>query len=255
MKQPEAGRSRDVNGIQMHFEELGSGEPLLLLHGFAGSSADWVHVFNLEELGREYRVLAPDLRGHGRTTPVDNLTIRQCALDVLEWLDQLGISRYRAVGLSLGGKTLLHLATLQPDRLEAMVMVSATPYFPPQARALMAHMKEENQSAEEWAVMRARHKHGDGQIRALWRIGHGFKDSYDDMCFTPPQLSRIRARTLIVAGDRDPMYPVELSLEMYRAIPNASLWVVPGGDHGPIFGDQREAFAATARAFLRAGAG
>ena len=136
-----------------------------------------------------------------------------------------------------------------------LVAVSATPYFPQQARALMAHMKEESQSADEWAVMRARHKHGDEQIRALWRIGNGFKDSYDDMCFTPPRLSLIRARTLLVAGDRDPLYPVELSVEMYRAIPGASLWVVPGGGHGPIFGDQREGFAAAARAFLRAGPG
>jgi pimeloyl-ACP methyl ester carboxylesterase len=246
-----SGRGCDVNGIELYFEDFGSGEPLVLLHGFTGSSGDWVHVFELDELAKSYRVLTPDLRGHGRSTnPSGALTHRQCALDVFAWLDQLGIGRFRAIGLSLGGNTLLHMSTQQPERIEAMVIVSATPYYPVQARALMALMKEENQSPDEWAVMRARHKHGDEQIRALWRIGNGFKDSYDDMNFTPPLLSRITARTMIVAGDRDPLYPVELPVEMYRAIPSASLWVVPNGGHGPIFGEQRAGFVAAARAFL-----
>ncbi len=246
------GRRCNVNGIELYFEDFGSGEPLLLLHGFTGSSGDWVHVFELDELAKRYRVLAPDLRGHGGSTnPPGTLTHRQCALDTFAWLDQLGIERFRAIGLSLGGNTLLHMSTQQPQRVEAMVIVSATPYFPAQARALMALMTEENQSPEEWALLRARHKHGDEQIRALWRIGQGFKDSYEDMNFTPPLLSTITARTMIVAGDRDPLYPVELSVELYRAIPRASLWVVPNGGHGPVFGEQREAFATAARAFLR----
>ena len=63
--------------------------------------------------------------------------------------------------------------------------------------------------------------HGDDQIRALWATGHGFKDSYDDMNFTPPLLSTITARTLIVHGDRDPLYPVPLALEIYSAIPHS----------------------------------
>jgi pimeloyl-ACP methyl ester carboxylesterase len=51
-------------------------------------------------------------------------------------LDHLGIHRVQAVGLSGGGITLLHMATQQPDRVEAMIAISAPPYFPPQARAL-----------------------------------------------------------------------------------------------------------------------
>ena len=66
---------------------------------------------------------------------------------------------------------------------------------------------------------------------------NALKDSYDDMTFTPPYLSTITARTLIVHGDRDPLYPVNLAFEMYAAIPRSYLWVVPNGGHGPIFGD------------------
>ncbi len=53
------------------------------------------------------------------------------------------------------------------------------------------------------------------------------------MNFTAESLSRITARTLIVHGDRDPFYPVELAVELLRGIPNSALWVVPNGGHGP----------------------
>jgi len=53
------------------------------------------------------------------------------------------------------------------------------------------------------------------------------KDSYDDMNFTPPYLSTITARTLIIYGDRDPLYPVKIALEMYTAIHRSYLWIVP----------------------------
>lgn len=54
------------------------------------------------------------------------------------------------------------------------------------------------------------------------------------MSFTPEELSRIQARTLLVVGDRDTLVPLELALEMYRAIPNAALWVVPREGHSPV---------------------
>jgi pimeloyl-ACP methyl ester carboxylesterase len=80
---------------------------------------------------------------------------------------------------------------------------------------------------------------------------NALKDSYDDMNFTPPYLSTITARTLIVHGDRDPLYPVNLAMEMYEAIPRSYLWIVPNGGHSPIFGEMAERFAETALSFLR----
>ncbi len=55
---------------------------------------------------------------------------------------------------------------------------------------------------------------------------------------------------LIVYGDRDPIYPVELAIEMYRAIPDSYLWIIPDGGHGPIFGDMSMQFAQAAIFFL-----
>jgi pimeloyl-ACP methyl ester carboxylesterase len=243
----------NVNGFRLFFETRGDGAPLLLLHGGSGIGADWTLVFGADPAG--FRAIVPDMRGHGRSTNPGAFAIREAAADMFALLDHLGLARVSAIGLSLGAKTLLHMATQQPERIEAMVLVSATPYFPAQARAAMAQLSTEAFSDADWTLQRRRHVHGDDQIRMLFDQLRSLKDHHDDMAFTPPLLATITARTLIVHGDRDPLYPVELALEMYRAIPSSVLWIVPNGSHGPIFGAQAAPFVETALAHLRAAAG
>src|SRR5580765_4139167 len=127
----------DVNGIELHWEETGEGEPLLWLHGALGCGADWRHIFKEPPAG--YRLIAPDLRGHGASTnPSGVFTFRQCSLDVQALLRHLNLPRVKAFGLSGGGITLLHMAPAQPDSIESMVVVSAPPYFPGDARPAQA---------------------------------------------------------------------------------------------------------------------
>ena len=208
--------------------DSGSGVPLLLLHGFTGSGDNWNHVF--AETLPGYRVITPDLPGHGRSAnPRPDFKFADVARDVFALLDHLGLDRVKAIGVSAGANTLLHMATQQPSRIISMIHVSGTPRFPDQARAIMRATQGED---------------------ALARHARAFADDRDDMNFTPSTLSAITARTLIVHGDRDPLYPVEQAVELLRGIPNASLWVVPNGGHGPIFGDQAAPFVRTATAFL-----
>lgn len=241
-----------LNDLTMYYEMEGDGEPLLLLHGGTGCQEHWA-LAGRDQFVSEYTLIKPDARGHGRTNnPQKTITHRQCALDTLALLDHLGIQRCRAAGISMGGNILLHMATMQPERVEAMVVVSATMYFPEQARAIMRQVPlAEKQPPHEWETMRRRHKLGDEQIVALWEWSRGMQDSYDDMNFTPPWLGKITASTLIVYGDRDPLYPVEMAIEMYRAIPQSALWVVPNGGHGPIFFEAAELFAKMALTFFR----
>ncbi|MEW6125621.1 MAG: alpha/beta fold hydrolase [Acidobacteriota bacterium] len=239
-----------INDIEMYCEIYGEGEPLVLLHGFSGCGSNWQSF--VTDFVKEYQLIIPDLRGHGRTTnPSNTFTFRQSALDLFAMLDLLNIEKFKAIGLSGGAKTLLHMATQQPARIEAMVIVSCAPYFPDEARAIMQAMTPDSHTETEWQQMREWHKHGDAQIRALWTQAHHFKDSFDDMNFTPPLLSTITARTLIVHGDRDPFYPARLAIELYEAMPNAYLWMVPNAGHGPIFLEMTAPFIATALPFLR----
>jgi pimeloyl-ACP methyl ester carboxylesterase len=242
----------NVNGIDLHHEVRGEGPPLVLLHGFTGSSADFQHLFDLDALAQQFRLVLVDLRGHGASSfGAEPFSHRQCARDVRALLDHLEISRCKAVGVSFGGNTLLHLATSDPGRIEAMVLSGSPSHFPASARAIMAMVSPDEQSPAEWERMRGQHKHGDEQIRALWRQARAFKDSYDDMNFTPPLLGTISARTLLINGDRDPLYPAEIFLEMYRAIPNASLCFLPNAGHAPLFGEYRAFVVATVLAFLQ----
>jgi pimeloyl-ACP methyl ester carboxylesterase len=241
-----------LNGVRIYFEVQGSGEPLVLLHGFSGSSQDWKPL--IDEWSPHFQLIVPDLRGHGRSGPLAKPFRHQDAAgDVIALLDHLKIPAVKGLGVSAGGNILLHMATRQPDRVKAMVLVSATPYFPAQARPIMRAYPD-SLPEEQWEVLRRRHPGGEAQIGAILESTRAFADSYDDLNFTPPYLATIQARTLIVQGDRDPLYPVELSVEMARAIPRSSLWIVPGGGHGPIGGERWAEFVKTAGAFLRSDA-
>ena len=246
-----ATNSVSVNGIQMFYAAYGEGDPLLLLHGFNNTHHAWRDF--VPELSRRFKIIAPDLRGHGRSTnPSGEFTHRQSARDVLALLDHLGIRKVRAMGISTGGMTLLHLATHDPDRLEAMVLIGATIYFPEEARRIMRRSTVESLNESAFERLRKVHLHGDDQIKALRRQFNGFKDSYDDMNFTAPFLSTITARTLIVHGDRDEFFPVNIPVEMYRSIPKSYLWIVPNGGHVPIHGSSRPEFLRIAAEFFSA---
>jgi pimeloyl-ACP methyl ester carboxylesterase len=243
------GRIELLNGAPLYFEVHGTGEPVLLLHGFSGSSADWKSAIG--QWSGDFQLVVPDLRGHGRSGILaEPFRHQDAAGDILALLDHLHIGACKGVGISAGGNILLHMATSRPERVKAMVLVSATSYFPPQARAIMRQYPDSVTPAQR-EFLRSRHPGGDPQIDAILASTKAFADSYDDMNFTPPYLSTIQARTLIVQGDRDPLYPIEISLEMAKAIPHSSLWIVPDGGHGPVTGDGWPGFLETAGKFLR----
>jgi pimeloyl-ACP methyl ester carboxylesterase len=240
----------EVNGVELNYESTGDGEPLLWLHGFMGAGQDWKYIFDEAPAG--FRLIAPDLRGHGASTnPSGRFSFREAAADILALLQHLRLDAVKAIGLSGGGITLLHMATAAPRSVTGMVIVSAPPYFPAQARALQRQTSEAMFTASEIDLMRKRHRHGDAQIQQLFAYGRAFADSYDDVNFTPSGLATITAETLIVFGDHDPFYPISLAYELQTAIPRSHLWVVPDGGHGPVFGEYAGPFATTALQFLR----
>lgn len=242
------GHTVHINNIEMYYEEYGVGKPLVLLHGFGGCVQNW-HPFTAR-LSECHRLIVVDLRGHGYSTnPENKFTHREAASDVFLLLEKLGVDRFSAMGISSGGMTLLHMATSQPNRIDSMVLISATSYFPDQARAIMRGSSFERMPPPVQEMYRKCAKRGDQQIRQLITQFNALHNNFDDMNFTAPSLSTITARTLVVHGDRDRFFPVEIPVSIYRSIPNAALWIIPGGDHAPIY-DPTVPFAATALRFL-----
>jgi pimeloyl-ACP methyl ester carboxylesterase len=246
---PSQGSMIPVNGMEMYYEVYGEGAPLVLLHGFTQTASFWQPY--IAAFAEHFRLIVPDLRGHGRSTnPTKQFTHRQAALDIFALLDQLAIHQFRAIGFSSGAHSLLHMATQQPPRIEAMVLIGTAPYIPEQVRAIFRQQLASNSKAWDWTVLRQRHVYGDEQIRALLDQLDNFNNIYDDVNFTPPYLATIRAKTLMVNGDRD-MLPALLPVEMYMAIPQAHLWIVPNGAHFPFKEQSTQLFTETMLEFLQ----
>jgi pimeloyl-ACP methyl ester carboxylesterase len=239
----------NINDIEMYYEVHGDEEPLVLLHGFFCTGRDWDFV--VPEYAEHFHLIIPDLRGHGKTTnPTKEFTHKQAALDIFALLDELEIKQIKGIGFSTGGMTLLHMATQQPERVETMVLDCATPYFPKECIEYWTQQTVERAIEERKEFLFERHIRGEEQIRQLCQQWIGMKDDFDDMSFTPPNLSTITAKTLIAHGDRDPFFPARIALYMYDAIPNSYLWIVPNCGHTLTWNGFDEALKKTALDFL-----
>ena len=246
---PVRAESVKVNGIELYYDIQGSGEPLLMLHGFGECGAIWTPV--AQELAKRYRVIVVDMRGHGRSTnPSGKFSHPQSAEDIRALMDSLNIKQARAVGFSSGAMTLLRLATKYPDRLSKMVVVAGTMDFPDQARTIIRGATMETLPRPVLEEFRHCATRGDAQVAELLTQFRAFGDSTDDMNLTAADLARIKASTLIVHGDRDEFFPVSIPVAMYAAIPKAALWIVPGGDHSPTAGADQEDFVEVVGEFL-----
>lgn len=115
----------DLHGDRVAYRDVGRGqETLLLLHGMAGSSETWRAV--LPQLARRYRVIAPDLLGHGQSAkPRSDYSLGAFAVGLRDLLDELGISRVTVVGQSLGGGVAMQFVYQHPDYCQRLVLISS----------------------------------------------------------------------------------------------------------------------------------
>jgi len=141
MPAPESFRSD--RPILFHRDLGGSGDPpLVILHGMLGSSRNWQTAGR--DLAAHHRVFALDLRNHGFSPQVPEMTYEAMAADVEAWLDAQGIARATLLGHSMGGKTAMLLACRQPARVARLIVVDIAPkdYVWPARRTEFAAMNE-----------------------------------------------------------------------------------------------------------------
>ena len=116
-----------VDGMRYHVDLAGGGAPLLLLHGFTGSTASWEPIRG--ELAKRYATIAVDLPGHGSTDAPDDVAryrLDRFADDLAQIVAELGIERVAVLGYSLGGRAALRFALRHPARVAALVLESAS---------------------------------------------------------------------------------------------------------------------------------
>ena len=129
--------------------------------------------------------------------------------------------------------TLLHMATMDTTRISNLVLVAGTTFFP---EGLRKFWMEFSGSSYEGAVnnLKSIHPGGEEQAKAILTQWINMGKAYDDMNFTKPFLGTIGCPTLVIHGDRDPFFPVEIPVSLYNAIPNSYLWIVPNDGHIPV---------------------
>jgi pimeloyl-ACP methyl ester carboxylesterase len=115
----------ELHGDRVAYRDVGAGgEALLLIHGMAGSSETWRAV--IPQLSRKYRVVAPDLLGHGKSDkPRGDYSLGAFAVWLRDLLDELGISRATVIGQSLGGGVAMQFVYQHPDYCQRLVLISS----------------------------------------------------------------------------------------------------------------------------------
>ncbi len=123
-----------VNGADLFYEESGSGEPLLLLHGLGSSTLDWEP--QVKAFAPYYRVIVLDMRGSGKSRDADHpkgpFSVKQFAADSAAALDKLGASPAHVAGLSMGGMIAFQLAVDFPRSVKTMTIINSGPRLVPQ---------------------------------------------------------------------------------------------------------------------------
>lgn len=129
-----------LDEVSLHYEEQGVGSPLLLLHGLGSTAADWDEV--APRLAEKHRLIAPDVRGHGRSDkPPGAYNVPLFAADLAAFCDRRGLSGIHVAGISMGGMLAFELAVRRPDLVRSLVIVNSGPDMVPRSlrfRMLMA---------------------------------------------------------------------------------------------------------------------
>lgn len=242
-----------VDGYTLHYRIGGCGPILLMLHGMTLSCEQWVPF--AKDFTDSYTALIVDLPGHGGSSAQpDAFSFAKSSQLMHGLLDKLGAEQVFGIGHSVGGMTLLQMAEQQPKRLKAMILVDAPHHFGSEGRDIVREDTWEKLDPEVQQLYQKLHPGGKTQAMSIFRQYNGLADSREHI--TSETLKSLSMNTLIVWGDRDPAFPLELALEMYRGLPNAALWVIPQQGHTPLWVDMggdasaADAFRKLAKEFL-----
>ena len=227
-----------IDDMRMYYTEQGrpDGLPLLLIHGFTGTGDFWTN--QLPTFDPHYRLIIPDFRGHGRTdNPGGGVSMnhRQFARDIIALCRTLQIERAAFCGESSGAMLLLSLAVFAPTLPAAIILAGGTHYFGEESIAIQRQVSPETIDEEWRAYVQAAHTAlGPDHWRSVIMAFHDLHAHARDEDFPEAdELRGITAPVLIVHGDRDPHFPVEMPRELYRLLPNAELCVLPNTGHFP----------------------
>lgn len=231
------------DGLALAVEEVGDPgrPPLLLLHNACSTfRATWGQA--LEFLASRFRVIGPDLRGHGRSTnPEDRLDLREMADDLAMLMDHMGTADAHVMAFSGGASTALYLATRHPQRVRSMVLIGShytVRNLRTRGDAFWDPERIRREQPAWWAAM-VRWHGSEERVKTLLRWWR--EEDHHRPDFTPADLRAMAIPTLLLVGENDPITPIEQTMEMARYLPHARLILFPATGHD-VLRERPEAF-------------
>ena len=245
------------DGARLYYDDLGSGPAMLLLHAGWGRYVNWF--YSQMEAFADHRLIIPDRRGYGRSTPLDHLPVdyhRRNADDMLALLDGLSVAEAVLWGHSDGAVIAAWMAVVAPGRVRALVLEGMHLWRrkPGSVEAFRAGISHPEDYLEERAVGRLKEGHGARwrQVVANWghawlALGEMDGDLYDG------RLGEIGVPTLVLHGAQDPHTDLKEIQALAAQIPAAQLHLFPEAGHSPHSErDSRDACNRLVREFLQA---
>jgi 3-oxoadipate enol-lactonase len=198
-----------VGGVRLACEVSGApaAPPMVLLHGLGERGASWAPV--MTRFAERFRVVAPDLRGHGDSDWPGSYSFQLMADDVLGLLDQLGFDKVTLVGHSMGASVAYLVTLRKPDRVERLIIEDAPPPYP-RDRAIPEQPGEPLNF--DWPVVPAILREVNAGDPATWA-----------------SLPAITAPTLLIGGGPDSHVSQDKLAEAAARIPHAELVTIPAG--------------------------
>jgi pimeloyl-ACP methyl ester carboxylesterase len=242
------------DGVRIHYEDNGSGDPVLITHGYASSTRAWDG--QAKTLGKQYRIVTWDMRGHADTDSPDaqeQYSEAATVEDMAAILDHLGIEKAVISGLSLGGYMSLAFYLAHPERVRALMLFDTGPgYNNPKGREGWNETSERRAKRFEELGLAA--VGGSAEVKisvhrsaeGLAKAARGMLAQFDDRVIK--SLEQVKVPALVLVGANDQPF---LAATDYMAsrIPGAKKVVIPDAGH-PANLDQPEAFDAAVLEFL-----
>lgn len=207
-----------MNDIQLHYIEQGQGQPLVLLHGNGEDSSYFV--YQISYFSRNYRVIAIDTRGHGKSSRGEKpFSIRQFSEDLKDCLEAMNIAKTILLGFSDGGNIALEFALKYPERVEKLVLNGAN-LFPSGVKAIYQWPIEVGYRIAKLFAMKSEKARQNAEMLGLM---------VNEPNIDPSELARLTMPVLVVAGTKDMIKESHTRL-IYKSLPNAQLNLIEG-DH------------------------
>ena len=243
----------DVNGAKVYFQSVGSGKPMMLIHGYPLSGE--LFKDNRAALARAgFQVITVDLPGFGRSVaPSNEASIEDYARTMLGTMDALGLKTATVGGMSMGGMTLLQMYKMAPTRFNALVFIDTT--ADPAGPAEAAGWRGNAQQAQEKGVaslapgLLPRMLTGVSRMKMPAQVAflsgiveqvslNGAVGGGNALAARPdanPILSTIKVPTLLVFGVEDNVTPIELAMKMQKGVAGSKLVLIPGAGHAATY--------------------